>query len=100
MTAFSIQVPQGWVIQDANNTGSAFVRRDNERLWNASRTLSRTTSPAQQGAQLTNDGGSTNSSVGTSGCQGSEEVIYIIRYPDLDTRSPSRLIILLPATTI
>ena len=84
--SFSIQVPQGWVIQDANNTGSALLEETTKGYGMLAELCPEQPRQQQQGAQPTNDGGSTNSSVGTSGCQGSEEVIYIIRYPDLDTR--------------
>ena len=39
--SFSIQVPQGWVIQDLEQYRLCIVRRVNTRLWNVSATLSR-----------------------------------------------------------
>jgi hypothetical protein len=86
--SFSIQVPEGWVIQDLNNTGSTLLEETNLGYGILAQ-LCPEQEEQQQGAQLTNDGSSpnsTSSSISPSICQGSEEVIYIIRYPDLDTR--------------
>jgi hypothetical protein len=86
--SFSIQVPDGWVIQDLNNTGSTLLEETNLGYGILAQ-LCPEEEEQQQGAQLTNDGSSPNSSsssISPSICQGSEEVIYIIRYPDLDTR--------------
>ncbi len=88
--SFSIQVPDGWVIQDPNNTGSALLEETTRGYGMLAQLCpEEEEQPAQQGAQITNDRGSANSSssgTNTSSCQGSEEVMYIIRYPDLDTR--------------
>jgi hypothetical protein len=45
----------------------------------------------QQGAALSTDaGGSTNNTSSTNECQGAQqELVHIVRYPDLDTRIPS-----------
>src|SRR5215210_560346 len=86
--SFSIQVPEGWVIQDLNNTGSTLLEETNLGYGILAQ-LCPEEEEQQQGAQLTNDGSSANSSSGSNSpsiCQGSEEVIYIVRYPDLDTR--------------
>jgi hypothetical protein len=86
--SFSIQVPEGWVIQDLNNTGSILLEETNLGYGILAQ-LCPEEEEQQQGAQLTNDGSSVNSSSGSNSpsiCQGSEEVIYVIRYPDLDTR--------------
>jgi hypothetical protein len=83
---FSIQVPQGWIIQDINNTGSTLLEERTQGYG----ILAQLCPEEQQGpAALTNaSGGSTNSisSINASRCQGAQEVIHIIRYPDLDTR--------------
>ena len=87
--SFSVQVPQGWVIHDVNNTGSALLEETTRGYGMLAQLCpEEEEQPAQQGTQLTTDRGSANSSSGTntSSCQGSEEVMYIIRYPDLDTR--------------
>ena len=84
--SFSVQVPQGWIIQDVNNTGSALLEEatqgygilaqlcpEEEELGAAPTTL-----PNVDGSGGDND---------TSSCEGSENyVIRIVRYPDLDTR--------------
>src|SRR5215217_5018391 len=83
--SFSIQVPQGWVIQDLNNTGSALLNESSQGYGILAQLCPE---EEQQGAPLTNNasGGSSTDSTSNS-CRGSqEEVIYIIRYPDLDTR--------------
>src|SRR5215217_4746809 len=83
--SFSIQVPQGWVIQDLNNTGSALLNESSQGYGILAQLCPE---EEQQGAPLTNNasGGSSTDSTSNS-CRGSqEEVIYIIRYPDLDAR--------------
>src|SRR5215211_1810886 len=89
--SFSIQVPDGWIIQDANNTGSALLEETTRGYGILAQLCPQEEQQQQQGAALPDaSGGSTNNSssgISTSNsCQGSEEVIYIIRYPDLDTR--------------
>src|SRR5215211_713085 len=83
--SFSIQVPDGWVIQDLNNTGSALLNESSQGYGILAQLCPE---EEQQGAPPTNNasGGSSTDSTSNS-CRGSqEEVIYIIRYPDLDTR--------------
>src|SRR5215213_840905 len=83
--SFSIQVPDGWVIQDLNNTGSALLNESSQGYGLLAQLCPE---EEQQGAPPTNNasGGSSTDSTSNS-CRGSqEEVIYIIRYPDLDTR--------------
>src|SRR5829696_8332127 len=83
--SFSIQVPDGWVIQDLNNTGSALSNESSQGYGILAQLCPE---EEQQGAPPTNNasGGSSTDSTSNS-CRGSqEEVIYIIRYPDLDTR--------------
>ena len=83
--SFSIRVPDGWVIQDLNNTGSALLNESSQGYGILAQLCPE---EEQQGAPPTNNasGGSSTDSTSNS-CRGSqEEVIYIIRYPDLDTR--------------
>src|SRR5829696_5988442 len=83
--SFSIQVPDGWVIQDLNNTGSALSNESSQGYGILAQLCPE---EEQQGAPPTNNasGGSSTDSTSNS-CRGSpEEVIHIIRYPDLDTR--------------
>jgi hypothetical protein len=82
---FRVQVPDGWIIQDANNTGSRL--EDEIRLGYG--ILAQLCAKEQQGAILSNasDTINSNSTITTNGCQGAqEELIHIVRYPDLDTR--------------
>jgi hypothetical protein len=82
---FTVQVPDGWIIQDANNTGSRL--EDEIRLGYG--ILAQLCAKEQQGAILSNasDTINSNSTINTNGCQGAqEELIHIVRYPDLDTR--------------
>src|SRR5215210_2170180 len=82
---FRVQVPDGWIIQDANNTGSRL--EDEIRLGYG--ILAQLCAKEQQGTILSNasDTINSNSTINTNGCQGAqEELIHIVRYPDLDTR--------------
>jgi hypothetical protein len=85
--SFSIQVPSGWIIQDVDNAGPAQL----EEVRQGYGILAQLCPEEQQGAAATSinaSGGSTNtiSNINASRCQGAQEVIHIIRYPDLDTR--------------
>jgi hypothetical protein len=76
--SFRVQVPEGWIIQNVNNTGYALL----EEATQGYGVLAELCPQEEQQAPSNVSGGDTAS------CQGSEEdVIYIIRYPDLDTRS-------------
>jgi hypothetical protein len=87
--SFSIEVPQGWVIQDIDNTGSTLLEESNQGYGILAQLCPE--EQQQQGtAALSNaSGGSTNSisSINASSCQGAQEVIHIIRYPNLETRT-------------
>ena len=74
--SFSVQVPQGWVIQDVNNTGPAL----SEEMTLGYAILAQLCPEEQQRAVPS------NASISTTSCQGAQDVIHIIRYPDLDTR--------------
>jgi membrane protein implicated in regulation of membrane protease activity len=89
--SFRVQVPEGWVIHDLNNTGSALLEESTRGYGLLAQLCPEEEQQQQQGAPPTNasGGGTTNSSSGTSNCQGAQEVIYVIRYPDLDTRIPA-----------
>jgi hypothetical protein len=84
--SFGVRVPEGWVIHDLNNTGSALLE-ETRQGYGILAQLCPEEEPQQQGAaaSLTNasgDGGNT-----TLSCEPSEnDVIHIVRYPDLDTR--------------
>jgi hypothetical protein len=105
--SFSVQVPQGWVIQDLNNTGSALLEESTRGYGLLAQLCPEEEQQQQQVAPPTNargGGTTTNSSSsggggGTSNCQGAQEVIYIIRYPDLDTRIQAASNVTAAATT-
>src|SRR5215217_6641926 len=84
--SFSVQVPQGWIIQDVNNTGSALLEEATQGYGTLAQ-LCPEEEEEQQGAvptTLPNAGGSGRGD-DTSSCEGSENyVIRIVRYPDLD----------------
>jgi hypothetical protein len=87
--SFSIQIPSGWIIQDIDNAGAAQL----EEVRQGYGILAQLCPGEQQGAAAglsTNASGSSStntvSSINASRCLGSQEVIHIIRYPDLDTR--------------
>jgi hypothetical protein len=83
--SFSIQVPDGWIIHDFNNTGFTSL----EELRQGYVMLAQLCPEEEQQRILSNVGGSTDSDSSISignGCQGAKEVIHIIRYPDLNAR--------------
>jgi hypothetical protein len=84
---FRVQVPQGWVIQDLNNTGSA-LSEEATQGYEILAQLCPEGEEQQQGAAAvlsTNaSSGSTNST--SNSCQSAqEEVIHIIRDPNFNT---------------
>jgi hypothetical protein len=89
--SFGVRVPEGWVIQDLNNTGSALLEETRQGYGILAQLCPEEEQQQQQqgaAASLTNasgDGGNTLSS--SLSCEPSENgVIHIVRYPDLDTR--------------
>jgi hypothetical protein len=81
---FRVQVPEGWGIQDMNNTGT--TSEEEVRLGYG--ILAQLCTEEHRGV-LSNASGSTNSSSisNSNSCQeAQEELIHIVRYPDLDTR--------------
>ena len=85
--SFSVQVPQGWIIHDLNNTGSALSEESTQGYARLAQLCPE--EEQQQGeaaAPLPNVGGSGD----TFSCERSENyVIHIIRYHDLDNRLPA-----------
>jgi len=86
--SFSIQVPRGWVIQDRNNTGLTLAT---EVLQGYGVLAQLCPAEQQQEALLINAGGNTsnisNSSTNNgNSCQRAQEVIHVIRYPNLGAR--------------
>src|SRR5215216_5245655 len=85
--SFGIQVPQGWIIQDVNNTGSMLLEEAIQGYGILAQ-LCPEEEEEQQGAvptTLPNADGSRGDD--TFSCEGSQNyVIRIVRYPDLDNR--------------
>src|SRR5829696_3597873 len=87
--SFRVQVPDGWVIHDVNNTGSALLEESTRGYGILAQLCPH--EEQQQEAALPNVSGrittSSSSSISTNNiCLGAQEVIHIIRYPDLETR--------------
>jgi PKD repeat protein len=79
---FRVQVPSGWVIHDVKNTGVTLL----EELLKGYGILAQLC-PQEQQQQIAPDAGGSNTL--SSSCQGSqvgEDVIQIIRYPNLGAR--------------
>jgi PKD repeat protein len=75
-------VPQGWQIHDLNNTGPVFAE-ESTRGFGILAQLCLREEEQQQRAGATTAAG--NGSSNTNGCQAAqEEVIHIVRYPNLD----------------
>src|SRR5215213_7860785 len=82
--SFRVQVPQGWVIHDVKNSGSALVAEALDGVG----ILAQLCPEEQQQVAFRNSGGNTsNSSISTNSdrCQGAQ-VIHVIRYPNLGAR--------------
>jgi hypothetical protein len=77
---FRVQPPEGWVIQDVNNTGFALAAEVTEGYG-----LLAELCPEQEGQQ---QGALTNVTSSSSICQqqAQEKIIHIIRYPNLGAR--------------
>src|SRR5215213_964462 len=84
--SFRVQVPQGWVIHDVNNTGFALMAEVLDGVGILARLCPE---KEQQLAVLPNAGGnaSVSNNNNSSSCRGAqEEVIHIVRYPNLSPR--------------
>jgi PKD repeat protein len=83
--SFRVQVPQGWVVHDMNNTGFTLL---SEVLQGYGILAQLCPEEQQQQAALPNVGGSGDIfSSSSSSCEGAqEEVIHILRYPNLGAR--------------
>jgi PKD repeat protein len=74
-----LKVPEGWVIHDVNNTGSALLEESTQGYGILAQLCPQ---EEQQQAALSNVSGGD-----TASCQGSEgDIIHMVRYPDLNTR--------------
>src|SRR5215216_6448587 len=82
--SFRLQVPEGWIIHDVNNTGST-LSEESRQGYGILAQLCPQEQQQQQRAALPNAGG--NSSRTFNSCDQSEnDIIHIVRYPDLDNR--------------
>jgi preprotein translocase subunit YajC len=85
--SFRVQLPEGWVIQDVNNTGFALAAEVTEGYGVLAQLCPEGEEGGQQQGALTN----VSSSSSSSSCQqqqqqAQEEIIHIIRYPNLGSR--------------
>jgi hypothetical protein len=81
--SFRVQVPEGWVIRDLNNTDSALLE-ETRQGYGILAQLCPEQQEQQQGAALASSAAGSNTS---SSCDPSEnDVIHVVRYPDLDIR--------------
>jgi PKD repeat protein len=85
--SFSVQVPEGWIIQDLSNTGITLA----VEALRGYGLLAQLCPPEQQQAVLVNPGSnssniSTSTNSSNNSCESSQEVIHVIRYPNLDAR--------------
>jgi PKD repeat protein len=78
---FRVQVPEGWVIHDVNNTGSTRSEESRQGYGILAQLC-----PQEQEQQATAVPSNLSRSGDTASCQGTEEdIIHIIRYLDLET---------------
>jgi Ca2+-binding RTX toxin-like protein len=87
--SFRLQVPEGWVIHDANNTSSSALSEESTQGYGILAQLCPQEEEEDQTA-LPNVAGSNNGSSDTSSrrpcVQSEQHIIHIVRYPDLDSR--------------
>src|SRR5215212_7994039 len=83
-----LKVPEGWVIQDVNNTGSTFSEESTQGYGILAQRCPQEEGQGQGAAAAPSNNVSGSGGGGdTVRCQGSEgDIIHIVRYPDLDTR--------------
>jgi hypothetical protein len=85
--SFGVQVPEGWVIQDLNNTGSVLLEETRQGYGILARLCTEDQQQQQPGVATASTNASGSISDNTLSCDPSEnDVIHIVRYPDLDTR--------------
>src|SRR5215217_2755064 len=83
--SFRVQLPEGWAVQDVNNTGFTLAAEVLEGYGILAQLCPKGEGGQQQGA-LTNDSSSSSSTTSRCQQQAQEETIFIIRYPNLGTR--------------
>src|SRR5918997_6899127 len=77
--SFSIQVPQGWQIQDLNNSGS-ILSEEAAQGYGILAQLCTDVEEEEEEEPLT-----LTNTTNIEGCMGAHEVIHIVRYPNLDS---------------
>jgi hypothetical protein len=85
--SFRVQVPEGWVIQDVNNTGSALAAEVTQGYG----ILAQLCPEEEEGQQQQEEEALNNVSSISRSCQQQaqqEEIIHIIRYPNMAARMP------------
>jgi hypothetical protein len=81
---FSVQVPEGWVIHDVDNTGSVLLEEEATQGYGI---LAQLCPEEEQQQQPTIPNVDSSGDILSSSCEGSEnDVIHIVRYPDLNNR--------------
>jgi PKD repeat protein len=86
---FRLQVPQGWIIHDVNNTGSTLSEESTQGYGILAQLCPQEEEGQEQEQAAAAAPSNVSSSANTTAtsCQGSEgDVIHIVRYPDLDAR--------------
>jgi hypothetical protein len=85
--SFGIQIPQGWIIQDVNNTGSALLEEATQGYGRLAQLCPEEEEEQQGAAPATLPNAAGSGGGDTLSCEGSQNyVIRIVRYPDLDNR--------------
>ena len=87
--SFRLQVPQGWIIHDVNNTGSTLSEESTQGYGILAQLCPQGEEgqEQQQAAAAAPSNVSSSANTTATSCQGSEgDVIHIVRYPDLDAR--------------
>ncbi len=80
-----LNVPEGWVIHDVNNTGSALLEESTQGYGILAQLCPQEEQQQQQQQEVASS--NVSGSNDASSCQGSEgDIIHMVRYPDLDTR--------------
>jgi hypothetical protein len=81
--SFSIQVPDGWIAYDINNSTSEL----SEEITRGYGLIAQLCSQEEQQQRAEAFSNNASGSTSNNSCQGAqEEVVHIVRYPDLDTR--------------
>ena len=83
--SFNVEIPQGWIIHDINNTGAALSEETRVGYGLLSQ-LCPEEEQQSAGFSVNTLGDNTNNTSSNNSCQTTQEVVHVIRYPDLVTR--------------